>query len=54
MGLNFEQFASNGKKNVIDDFDFNGVNKLEEGKEDEFNFNFDGAAPDKKDLQPQK
>ena len=57
MGLNFEQFASNSnQKNDIDDFDFGGVNnnKLEEGKEDEFNFNFDGAAPSKTDLQPNK
>ena len=50
MGLNFEQFASNSnRKNDIDDFDFNVVNnKHEEGKEDDFNFNFDNAGSSNK------
>ena len=55
MGLNFEQFASNNnQKNDIDDFDFNGVSKHEEGKEDDFNFNFGDDGASKKDLQPKK
>ena len=41
MGLAFDQFASNkNQQNEIDDFDFGGVAKNEEAKEEEFNFNF--------------
>lgn len=55
MGLNFEQFASNNnQKNDIDDFDFNGVSKHEEGKDDDFNFDFDNSGANKKSLQPKK
>lgn len=45
MGLDFNQFSSRqGQKNEIDDFDFGGMAKNEEAKEDDFNFNFDGAG----------